>query len=130
MSGSGSRGDDWRPVPKSPAKPERKEGDGIARGGGGDDLPDPCAVVETTNLNSVDRSVLATIHTGDILPIVYLAGPPRRLVVQTRAGQIVGSITSPSMLQLIVCITQSGRSYEVLVLSIRGAIIKVEVRPA
>jgi hypothetical protein len=34
------------------------------------------------------------------------------------------------MLQLIVCITQSGRQYEATVLSIRGALVQVEVKPA
>ena len=133
MSGSGgSRGDDWRPEPKTPAKPKPKgkNGDIGGTGGGGGGEPDPCAIVEVTNLNSVDKSVLATIRPGDVLQIVFLVGPPRRLIAQTSGGQVVGSITSPSMLQLIVCITQSGRQYEATVLSIRGALVQVEVKPA
>jgi hypothetical protein len=77
----------------------------------------------------VDANVLGTVHVGDALPLVFLQGPPRRLVVQNGTGQIVGSITSPSMLQLILCISQSGRQYEATVLSIRGGLCQVEVRP-
>ena len=132
VSGSGPRGDDWRPEPKSPATPERKGKDGTdgGTGDGGGGEPDPCAIVEATNLNSVDRSVLATVRAGDVLQVVFLVGPPRRLIAQTSAGGVVGSITSPSMLQLIVCITQSGRQYQATVLSIRGALVQVEVKPA
>jgi hypothetical protein len=80
MSGSGSRGDDWRPVPKSPAKPERKEGDGIARGGGGDDLPDPCAVVETLLIGVFSRRSILEIYCR--LSILRV----RRVVWSSRLG--------------------------------------------
>jgi hypothetical protein len=131
VSGSGSRGDDWRPEPKKPGSPgqKKKNGDAENSGGGGNGEPDPCAIAEITNLNSVDKSVLATIRPGDVLQVVFVTGPPLRLLAQTNVGQTVGSITSPSMLQLIVCITQSGRQYEAVVLSIRGALVQVEVRP-
>jgi hypothetical protein len=86
MSGpGGGGGDTWRPNPKPTGKPKS------GGGGGGDTQPDPCAISEITNLNSVDRAVLATVRVGDVLAVVYLAGPPRRLVVQTRAAGIVGS---------------------------------------
>jgi hypothetical protein len=51
------------------------------------------------------------------------------LVAQTSAGGTVGSITSPSMPQIIQCITQSGNQYEAEVRSIRGGLCQVEVRP-
>jgi hypothetical protein len=90
-------------------------------------VPDHCNIVETTNLNSVDRTVLATLRIGDVLSVVFLPGPPQRLVAQS-AGRIAGSITSPSMPQIIQCITQGGHSYEAEIVSIRGALCRVEVR--
>lgn len=122
--GGGGGGDSWRPDPKPTIRPTVGEGD---EGGG---QPDPCAISEVTNLNSVDRSVLATVRAGDTLPVVYLPGAPRRLVAQTGTGSVVGSITSPLMPQFINCITQSGRTYEAVVLSIRGGQCQVQVQPA
>jgi hypothetical protein len=125
MSGGGpNRSDNWRPVPKQPVKSKSGTGDG----GGGE--PNPCDITEITNLNSVDRTVLSTVRVGDVLTIVYLVGPPRRLVARTAGGNIVGSITSPSMPQIIQCMTQSNYGYEATVLSIRGALCQVELRPA
>ena len=122
--GGGGGGDTWRPHPKTPVKAASDRGDGTGSN------PDPCAISETTNLNSVDRGVLATVREGNVLDVIYLPGPPRRLVAQTRTGAIVGSITSPSMPQFIQCMTQSNYQYEAVVLSIRGAICQVEIRPA
>jgi len=121
--GGGRRGETWRPDPKPIQKPKG------AGGGEGAGAANPCAISERTSLNSVDRTVLAGVHVGDMLAVVYLAGPPRRLVAQTVAGATVGSITSPSMPQFIQCI-QGGYAYEAEVLSIRGALCEVEVRPA
>jgi hypothetical protein len=130
MSGSGGGGT-WRPEPK-PA-PGRKGGaggggSGTSGGGGGVSPPDPCNIIETTSLNSVVRTVLTTLRVGDVLDVVFIAGPPQRLVAQA-AGGIAGSITSPSMPQIIRCITQGGHSYEAEILSIKGALCQVQVRP-
>lgn len=119
MSGGGGGGGDWRPDPIKPKA--RPKGDG----GGGE--PDLCDISERTNLNSVDRSVLATVAAGSVLLVQYDQGPPRRLLAVTGNGAIVGSITSPSMPQVIQCM-QAGRSYEAIVLSIHGGICQVEVR--
>ncbi len=124
---SGSRGDSdkgWRPDP-IPVTPKTKGGGGGGNGG----TPDPCNISERTNLNSVDRTMLASLRAGHILSVIYQAGPPRRLVAQTAVGETVGSITSPSMAQIIQCI-QSGVAFEAEVLSIRGALCQVEVRRA
>jgi len=62
-----------------------------------------------------------------ILAVGYLPGPPRQLLAQYN-GSTAGSITSPSMLQIINCISQ-GRSYDAVVLSMRGAICEVRIQP-
>src|ERR1700693_3812498 len=107
MSGGGGGGD-WRPEPKPP--PERKERD-VGGGGGkgkvGGSPSDPCNIIETTSLNSVVRTVLTTLRVGDVLDVVFIPGPPQRLVAQA-SGSIAGSITSPSMPQIIQCIKQGG----------------------
>lgn len=130
--GGGGGGDTWRPDPKPVVKSPGIGSGGKAPGGGsgGDGQPDPCAISEITSLNSVDRVVLATVQPGDVLDVVYASGPPRRLIVKTAKGSIVGSITSPSMPQLIQCITQADREYKADVLSIRGAVCQTRVRPA
>ena len=123
MSGSGGGGSDtWRPTPITPNKPTGGDG------GGGGGEPDPCALVEVTNLNSPNRAVLATLRQGDLLEVVFQAGPPQRLLAQQPTGAIAGSITSPSMLQIIQCITTRGVSYVAEVLSVRGAICQVRVQ--
>jgi hypothetical protein len=122
MSGGSSSGGDWRPEAKPVSKPK-------GQGGGGRDVPpDPCNIVEITNLNSVNRTVITGLRPGDRLDVVFQAGPPQRLVAQTTAGAIAGSITSPSMLQIIQCI-QAGTSYVAEVLSVRGAQCQVRIQP-
>lgn len=113
--GGGGGGDDWR-------KPDRPVG-------GGDGGPDdPCNIIEVTSLNSVDRAVAATLREGDELFLVYEPGPPQRLVANSAANVTAGSITSPSMLQLIQCII-AGTAYVALVLTVRGAQVQVRIQP-
>jgi len=124
MSGSGSGGNDWRPEPAKPtSKP--KGGD---QGAGEKAPPDPCNITEVTTLNSVNRNVVAGLRPNDRLAVVFQVGPPQRLVAQTQAGATAGSITSPSMLQIIQCI-QAGHNYEAVVLSVRGAQCQVRIEP-
>lgn len=123
MSGGGGGGGDWRPEPKAPV-PEPKGG-----GGGGVVAGDPCVIDEVTSLNSVSPAALRNVGPGSLLNVVFMAGPPQRLVVQDNSGQIVGSITSRSMLQIIECI-QSGRRYVAEVLGIQGGSCQVRVRLA
>jgi hypothetical protein len=128
MSGSGGGHHDWRPEPKEAPKGRGAKGGGPAGGGGGGGggQPDPCEIVETTTLNSANRTALATLRVGDMLDVVFKAGPPQQLLAQSR-GNTVGSITSPSMPQIIQCI-RAGNSYAAEIKSIRGAICQVEVR--
>ncbi len=125
MSGSGGGGGDWRPVQKAPVQEPVKKGAGD---GGGAGVPvDPCAISERTTLNSVNRAILTAVRGGDLLDVVYEAGPPQRLVAQAN-GSIVGSITGPSMLQFIQCML-NGRQYVAEVIGIQGGTCQVLVRP-
>jgi hypothetical protein len=81
-----------------------------------------------TTLNSVNRNVVASLRPNDRLAVVFQAGPPQRLVAQTQAGATAGSITSPSMLQIIQCI-QAGHNYDAVVLSVRSAQCQVRIEP-
>ncbi|QRO02674.1 hypothetical protein JRI60_25405 [Archangium violaceum] len=121
MSG-GSGGPSW-PEPRPITKP--KEGDG----GGGGGIPDACNIQETTTLNSPDRTVISGLRAGDVLEVVFEAGPPRRLVARTLAGAVAGAITSPSLPQFIQCITHSNVRYTAEVLGVRGAVCQVRVQP-
>jgi len=124
MSGTGG-GSDWRPEPAKPASKPTKSGD---QGGGSEAPPAPCNIMEVTTLNSVNRNVVAGLRPDDRLPVVFQPGPPQRLVAQTQAGATAGSITSPSMLQIIQCI-QAGHNYDAVVLSVRGAQCQVRIEP-
>lgn len=125
MSGSGGGGGDWRPEPKAPVPVPKAGGDG----GGGVAVGDPCVIDEVTSLNSVSPAALRNVGAGTVLNVVFMAGPPQRLVAQDNAGQVVGSITSRSMLQIIECI-QNGRRYVAEVLGIQGGSCQVRVRLA
>lgn len=107
LPGSGSS--DWRPA-------------GPAGGG------DTCEVIEVTALNSPDKDVISGLSEGDVLGVRYEVGPPQRLVA-LKGSQVAGSITSPSMLQIIRCIRERDREYVAIVLNIRGAICQVRVQP-
>lgn len=122
MSGGGGGGGDWRPEPKAPVS--RQEG-----GNGGGTPGDPCVIDEVTSLNSVSPAALRNVGVGALLDVMFIAGPPQRLVVQNNTGQIAGSLTSRSMLQIIECI-QSGRRYVAEVLGIQGGSCQVRVRLA
>jgi hypothetical protein len=113
MSGGGGGDETWR-------KPAKPVGDGQPSG------DDPCAVEEITTINSPDRTVLSSVIVGAVLDLVLDMGPPRRLLAHTGSGQVAGSITSPSLAQIIRCI-QAGVSYGLLVLSLRGAVCQVRI---
>lgn len=124
MSGGGGGGE-WRPEPKEPKSRPKGSGKG---GGSSSPPPDPCNITEITSLNSVNCTVVASLRQGDRLAVVFQAGPPRQLIAQTATGAIAGSITSPSMLQIIQCI-QTGVAYVAEVLSVRGAQCQVQIQP-
>ncbi|SFU96592.1 MULTISPECIES: hypothetical protein [unclassified Methylobacterium] len=142
MSSSGNGGGDdaplrpaVKPVPVAPkAGAEGTAGtDGSPEGGqgagGGVQKGSPCYIVERTKVNSPDPTVRATIRNGDALYLDYVPGPPKRLLVVTPAGGVLGSITSPSMPQLIQCIN-NGVDYAVVVVGVQGGLIDVQVQPA
>ena len=124
MSGGGGGGGDFR----EPDRPAPRPTLGGGSGGGDVGPGNPCHIIEVTNLNSVDRAVVAGLRPNDSLAVVYQAGPPQRLVATTAAGTIAGSITSPSMLQLIQCIF-AGNAYSAIVLVVRGAQVQVRIEP-
>jgi hypothetical protein len=128
MSGSSNRGGGpWRPKPL-PSR-EITRGDG-GPSGEGEEVGagrSPCDIVELTNLNSPNATVLRTLKVGDVLDVQFRTGPPARLVAVTPRGSIAGSITSASMLQLIQCIG-AGWNYEAEILQLSGGMCQVELR--
>jgi hypothetical protein len=122
MSGGGGGGGDWRPEPKAPVTTPNPAGAGGGVGGG----VDPCVIEEVTSLNSVNPTALRGVRAGALLDVAFIPGPSR-LVAQDAGGNIVGSITSRSMLQFIQCI-QAGRQYVAEVLGVQGGTCNVKVR--
>ena len=88
---------------------------------------DPCHIIETTTLNSPDRTVLAMLREGDELDIELREEPTRRLLA-TRDNNVAGSITSAKHAHIVQCI-RTGREYKALVRSIRGGFCQVRVQP-
>lgn len=127
MSSSGGGGDGWRPTP-TPGSVPKKPGGGTGGGSGGGDPNDPCFIVEIANLNSVNQAALAAVSVGSQLDIELQKGPPQRLLAKN-GSNTVGSITSRSLPQLILCISQ-GRTYKAEVVALQGAICQVRIHPA
>lgn len=123
MSGGGGGGGNWRPEPKAPVVTPHQAG----AGGGAGGVVDPCVIEEVTSLNSVNPAVLRSVRTGYLLNVVFIPGPPARLVAQELSGNTVGSITSRSLLQFIQCI-QSGKLYVAEVMGVQGGTCSVKVR--
>jgi hypothetical protein len=115
MSGGGGGDKTWRRV----SRPVGHDPAGVG--------PDPCDIREVTAINSPNRAVIGALRVGDRLHVELIPGPPRRLVLVTDDGQVAGSITSPSLPQLVACIG-SGTTYQAEVLSVRGAICQVRVQ--
>ena len=121
MSSGGGGSYDPRPAAK-PAAPKKSGGGGRA------DVPAECNITERTTVNSPVRTVAVTLRTNDVLEVEYVAGPPKKLLVKTSSGATLGSITSPSMAQIIQCI-MAGHAYEAVVVNIKGGMIEVQVQP-
>ena len=127
MSGSGgSGGGEWRPT--SPAERSDHEAGGGSGGRGGGASSDVCDITEITTLNSLNRTVASTLRVGDVLDVELKVGPPRQLLA-TRTGAVAGSITSSKSAQIIRCIKRENRAYVAVVITIRGGLCKVEIRP-
>ena len=126
MSG-GDTGNDIQP--REPAKPVGEKG-GSGAGGGGQvpDSGDPCSIVEKTFVNSPNRNVAGTVRVNDVLVVRFRPGPPSVLEVVAQGGAVLGSLTPPSMPQLMAC-SRSGRSYAATVTSIQGGRVEVRIEP-
>ncbi|WP_447725886.1 hypothetical protein [Sphingomonas koreensis] len=123
MSGGGDTSsgfDDWRQTGTS-------QSGGAAGGGGGG--PDKCAIYEKTVIASAVASVVATLKAGDILLVELETAPRNRVVVKTVAGAVVGAVTSLRLVDMIECLKEKF-SYQAEVLSISGAKVEIEIRPA
>ena|ERR1700693_3630513 len=121
-SGGGSDDESTRP----PAKPvARRDGGEPPRG---NPPPAPCNIVVATTVNSPNRAVLATVRPGDTLDVDVLPGPPIQLVANTANGVVLGSLTPPSLPQIVQCI-QQGYQYLAVVTDIRGGACSVQVQP-
>ncbi len=121
MSG-GSGGGSSRPDPVTPIAP-RSPGGGGSGGAGG---PDPCVLIEDTNLNSPVPAVVGSLKAGEVLAVKLEPGPPVRVIVQTSAGLTAGSITSAKLPQIIKCL-EAGVDYKADVVSVKGAAVRVRV---
>ena len=124
---SGDSGGDVQP--RRPAKPVGgKDGSGAGGGGQPPDPDDPCSIAEKTYVNSPNRNVAGTVRVNDVLDVRFRAGPPSLLEVVTQGGAVLGSLTPPSMPQLMVC-SRAGRNYTATVTNIQGGRIEVKVEP-
>mgnify|MGYP003576127480 CR=1 FL=1 len=122
MSGSGGGGSsDYNP------RASVKTGGGGGGGAGGGAVGDPCAIDEIAVLNSPNPTVVRGLRAGDVLAVVFQAGPPQLLLARTSHGATAGSITSPSQLQIIDCINNRGARYEAHVVAVRGAVVQVRI---
>lgn len=109
----------------------------MSGGGGGGYGPsrssDDCAIVEQTALNSVKAAALPQIAVGMRLDVEVRQQNNSSVLVaclpQAVGGAVVGSLTPPSLADLLDCIAR-GRSYVAVVLSIAApALVRVEIRP-
>ena len=125
-SGGGSGGGEWRPTTPSERSDQKARGSSGGRDGGASS--DACDITEVTTLNSLNRTTASTLRVGDVLDVELRVGPPRQLLA-TRSDAVAGSITSSKSAQIIQCIKREGRAYVAVVVTIRGGLCKVEIRP-
>jgi hypothetical protein len=71
--------------------------------------------------------VIGALAIGDELAVRFEAGPPQRLVAETAAHEVAGSITSPAMVRLITCI-QKGNEYVARVMKLSGGACTIDIR--
>jgi hypothetical protein len=110
----------------------------MSGGGGGGYGPsrasDDCDIVERTPLNSVQATAAAHVVVGTRLDVEVVQQNGRPVLVakfppNVHGGAIVGSLTPPSLADLLQCIAK-GRFYVAEVVEIQpGALIRVEIRP-
>lgn len=128
MSGSGSSRDDGYSATPARVTPSKLGTGGGGGGAGG--APDPCDIVETAALNSLQPAAFGSLSVGDILTInLNRSGPNPVVEVLGPGGQRVGALTHRGHVRIIGCIDQ-GRAYVAVVLSIRGGAVEVRIEPA
>jgi hypothetical protein len=110
----------------------------MSGGGGGGYGPsrasDDCDIVERTPLNSVQAGPAGHLTVGTRLDVDVVQQAGRSVLVArfptaVHGGAVVGSLTPPSLADLLQCISK-GRSYVADVIDIQpGALIRVEIHP-
>ncbi len=122
--GGGGRDDGYTPTP-APVKPSK-----TGSGGGGAGGPDPCEIVEIVPLNSPQAAVIATLSVGDMLAVnLNRSGSYPVLEVLASGGRRAGALTHRNHVRIIGCI-DAGRTYQAVVMNIRGGSVEVRVEPA
>lgn len=99
-------------------------GGGGGGGGGGGSAGGDCNIVERVPLNSPKAAVIARLKVSDELNVEQRGAS----VVALSGTDIAGSLTPRRLDELIECMNQ-GRQYVAVVLTIRGALCEVEIRP-
>ncbi len=69
--------------------------------------------------------MVSKLGVGDVLTVEQRDGS---VVAVDGAGNVAGSLTPRQLVELIDCMN-SGRHYNAVVLTIRGALYEVEIRP-
>ena len=92
-------------------------------GGGGSGAND-CNIIERVPLNSPQAAVIAGLRVNQQLNVEQRGGS----VVALAGTTIAGSLTPRRLVDLIECMNQ-GREYVAVVVTIRGALCEVEIRP-
>lgn len=125
MSGGGGGRDDGYTPTLAPVKPSK-----TGSGGGGAGGPDPCEIVEIVPLNSPQAAVIATLSVGDMLAVnLNRSGSYPVLEVLASGGRRAGALTHRNHVRIIGCI-DAGRTYQAVVMNIRGGSVEVRVEPA
>lgn len=97
-------------------------GGGSSGGSSGGD----CNIVERVPLNSPQAAVVATLTQNQALNVELRGGSV--VAVVSASNNVAGSLTPRRLVELIDCMNQ-GQQYVAVVLTIRGALCEVEIRP-
>jgi hypothetical protein len=100
-------------------------GGGGGSSSGGSSAGD-CSIVERVPLNSPQAAVVATLIQGQKLNVELRGGSV--VAVVAASNSIAGSLTPRRLVELIDCMDQ-GRQYHAVIITVRGALCEVEIRP-
>jgi hypothetical protein len=84
-----------------------------------------CNIIERVPLNSPQAAVVSTLKVNQQLNVALSGGA---VVALDGSNNVAGSLTPRRLVDLIDCMNQ-GRQYVAVVLTIRGALCEVEIRP-